>query len=160
MPYEQNLPLLFEKTVNLKKVCENTFNYYNSKPSSTQRTCTMSLIDMTKLNELADVCRRVYALHTTLPDDFAPQRFQTGDKPLLFDLAQYMHALDAHGQYAAQIAKAIGDAVLYEAHTDRIWGAIEIENNCGLSCYIVNATDGPAYKDYDTLQWWKNVINY
>lgn len=159
MPYDRNVPLMCENVVDLKKMCENTFNYYNTKTSSTQRTCTMSLIDMTRLDALADVCRRIYGLHTTPAEDFDPQRFQTGDKPLLFDLAQYMHALDTNGLYAAPLAKSIGDAVLYEAHTDRIWGSIDIENNCGLSCYIVNSTDGPSYKGYDELQWWKQVIN-
>lgn len=159
MPYDKNLPLFFEDTPNLKKACENTFNYYNSLETSIRRTCTMSLIDTSKLGKLAEVCRRIYALRTPLPEDFDPQRFQTGDKPYLFDLAQYMHVLDANGDNSMALVNALYDTVLYEAHTKQIWGAIDIFENCGLSCYIINPDDGPDYRGYNRLKWWADVAS-
>lgn len=159
MPYDQNIPLFFEDTPNLKKACENTFNYYNSLDTQIRRTCTMSLIATSKLPALAEVCRRIYALRTPLSEDFDPQRFQTGDKPCLFDLAQYMHVLDAGGNNSMALVNALYDTVLYEAHTKSIWAAIDIFENCGLSCYIINPADGVAYRGYNDLQWWTDVAS-
>ena len=83
----------------------------------------------------------------------------TGDKPCLFDLAQYMHALDAGGNNSMALVNALYDTVLYEAHTKSIWAAIDIFENCGLSCYIINPADGVAYRGYNNLQWWTDVAS-
>ena len=72
MPYNLTLPYLMSGDVVM--AAATTFSSYNNL-YGVERTCTMSVIDTSRLDRLAEAVGALYAMHPALPDDYAPQRF-------------------------------------------------------------------------------------
>lgn len=159
MPYEQNLPFLFENTPNLQKVCKNTFDYYNTQKGWAQ-SCAISLIDTKHLNELANKTASIYKTHPSLPANFSPQKFTLDTNCYYFDFGQYIEALCQHNENGYSAWKdAINKVVIYKAATPYMWNKLKLNFHSGLSTYILTDFSDSATKDYNQLQWWNNVAS-
>ena len=159
MPYDYNLPLLFESTPNLIGVCATTFDYYNSKNGSI-RSCTMSLIDTQHIPELASATADIYALHTSLPADFNPQKFTLDSNCYYFDFGQYIEALSINFPQLFEAWKnAIDNVVIYKASTPYMWSLLKLTHHSGLSTFIFNNANNYTTKGYNQLQWWNDVAS-
>ncbi len=163
MPYDQNLPIFCADNVDLRKACENTFNYYNNYPSSSWHSCTISLIDTRHLDQLAAVSRAIFASEASLPDNYIPQQLQPSKPFFLYDFPDYIHALDASSTYRADFDRAINKVVVYTRHTERMWptqyNSWSLERCNGISSYILHSADDANYRGYNTLQWWHDVAS-
>lgn len=159
MPYDYNLPLLFENTPNLVGVCATTFDYYNSKNGSI-RSCTMSLIDTEYISELASATADIYRLHPSLPADFTAQKFTLDKNCYYFDFGQYIEALSTDNpQLLEAWQRAIDNVVIYKAATPYMWNQLKLTHHSGLSTFILNSASNCSTKGYDQLQWWNDVAS-
>lgn len=158
MPYDKNIPLLFNDVPDFEEVCRNTFEDYDSR-NDKFRTCTISLIDTGHLDELASVSREIFEAGTTLPDEYTPQAFVLGEC-YLYDLADYMHALAPDDDTKSRWDEALDKVVLYKASTPKIFDRLQIDTHCGLGCYIVDNPSASNYKGYDNQSWWKDVVSH
>lgn len=159
MPYDYNIPLLFENTPNLLSACITTFDYYNSKNGSI-RSCTMSLIDTKYISELASATADIYRLHPSLPADFKPQKFTLDSNCYYFDFGQYIEALSADNpQLFEAWQQAIDKVVIYKAATPYMWNKLKLTHHSGLSTFILNSASNYTIKGYDQLQWWNDVAS-
>lgn len=163
MPYDKNLPLLLKGSrSDLIAAATNTFNYFNSKPKADERTCTMAVIDTKKLDALAAATKPIYE-RTPLahPGDKVTNYRGTSRQGPSIDFGEYVSALckkeNIDATLAAAFDKALSDAVIYCAATEKLWDAWPIHSSCGLSTYVFNDAKDFTVNGYSQLAWAKNV---
>ena len=166
MDYKNNIPCFFADSLDLVAVCKNTFNKYNSKNGSS-RTCTISLVDCDKLDDLASITHDMFAIGEGTKDRSSLQRYKRDQPYLFFDFNQYMNTFTSEDSEQIETLKTrlhekLNDIVIYKAATPYIFNylAIKKENYSGLSTYILGSTssDGVNENYYKTLSWYKDVI--
>lgn len=142
-PYENFLPLLFERTDHkLKEVCEAYMEYYRDTSG------TIALIDCSKMDVLAEAMRGVYAEAKSV-DVSQVQAYDNFLYHLYFDLGDYVKRV-ATGDTLERFNAALRDVVVYSGYTDTFFTVtgeddayIPIEEYSGLSCYILQEDDCP-----------------
>ncbi|MEG0560120.1 MAG: clostripain-related cysteine peptidase [Muribaculaceae bacterium] len=161
MPYDKNIPAFCENTPNMLKACKNTYDFYNAQ-SGIAKTLTISLVDCSKLEPLAGVCRDIHSSAIEITD--------------ISNIQNYIASVDAHciyfdfGQYTSMLASAeqntifkskLNDAVIYKATTGNIFGKLYIDSNkfSGLSTYILSTANKYNEDYYKTLDWYLDVYN-
>lgn len=157
MPYDKNIPHFFEDEPNLTNACIETFDYYNNQ-SGAYRTNTISLIDCTKLNELAVICRRIHDNEKSV--DISSIQPYTYDIPqnIYFDFKQYTSQISSP-ELIPEFENIIKDVVLYKASTPYIFGtlAIDPQKFSGVSTYILGRGNTLNENYYKTLDWYNDV---
>lgn len=151
-PYEDFLPMLFERTDHkLKEVCEAYMEYYRDSAG------TIALVDCSKIDALAEVMKQVYAEAKSV-DVSQVQAYDNFPYHLYFDLGDYVKQV-ATGDTLERFNAALGDVVIYKGHTDTFFTVtgeddayIPIEEYSGLSCYILQEDDCPM-----TAEAWRST---
>lgn len=163
MPYHLTLPYLMADEADVEGAAAATFAYYDAMQGSS-RTCTMSVVDTSRLDALADAVSALYDRHPQLPEGYVPQKFIYRNCTF-FDLAHYLEALAASDEelhpYLQRALDAIDHAVSYRAATPYIWetliNQVKIDSHCGLSTYILENETFANVKGYTDLQWYTRV---
>ena len=172
MRYDLNLePFFATGQADLITAARNTFEYYNSF-SGTDRTCTMSVIETSGLDRLAETASAIYArAASSFPANYIPQRFMTTSisSCTYFDFRHYVAGLciddegnprfDGAEGMLAEFDSALGKCVLYAAATPYLWNTIPLLDHCGLSTYILRTSTSASTKNYDTLGWYADVAS-
>ena len=159
MPYDQNIPLFFKETPQLTQACQNTFNFYNSLTGA-DKTCSISLIETSHLEELASIAREIFESRTALPSNFSPQQFVYGTNCYSFDLEQYLSALSPNEKATQNLKDALHKVVIYKDATPYIWGQIKMNYHCGLGCNILKQESDATKRGYNNHLWWLDVVKY
>ena len=174
MPYEQNIPCLFEYADGgLLRAAANTFKYYDSKTSPKDRTCTISVVSTAALNDVAAACRDILATGKgKLPDGFKQQPFMIESRCWFYDLGHYYDGLcqyitedsaqpeDQGARLKSALEATLSRAVIYAAATPRLWNRISLEHHCGLSTYPLENAAAASTKNYNTLAWYSDVSQH
>lgn len=174
MPYEKNIPCLFEYADGgLVRAATNTFNYYNDMTTPKDRTCTISVVSTAALDDVAAACRDILVTGKgKLPDGFRQQPFMVGSRCWFYDLGHYYDGLcqyiaedvarpEGQGtQLKAALDAALNRAVIYAAATPRLWNRISLEYHCGLSTYPPENAAAASVKNYNTLTWYSDVSQH
>lgn len=162
MPYDRNIPCLFAAEPQLVQAAANTFKLYDSRRGD-ERTCTMSVINTAGLDRLATATRQIYAAAATaLPKDYEPQSFKLESQYQLCDLQHYVEALARTQPDPTLIQRwreVLADCIAYQAATPKLWDYLPIKAHCGLSTYIVAKPTLLNYKNYQTLEWYADVVS-
>jgi hypothetical protein len=157
MPYDQTLRYLMADQADLQAACQATFDSYNNL-SGRNRTCTISLIDLNAIGDLANATKEIFASRPTLPEAFTPQKYMIGTC-YLYDLGQYVTALTSDAEALSRWDAALQSAVVYSAATPSIWNSLRITNYSGLSTAILESeADAHSSNNYYQLQWWSDVV--
>lgn len=149
MPYNLTVPELFNPDMveGLKNAIDLNVDYYKDKPSELCPS-TLSLVDLSKMDELIDSVRPTIGGKVGLGHIW--QRFSRNApyRDMFTDLGQYMEVLGG---------KMPDGVILHERHTASVWGAISLSRCIGLSIFYPNFANGIdyTYKGYDTLEWAK-----
>lgn len=171
MDYANNIPCFFADSIDLIKVCSNTFNKYNNL-SGSNRTCTISLVDCTKLNQLASIAHEIYHIGTGTTEYYKIQHYKRSLPYLFFDFKQYINTFtattetntDKLNSLITTFNSQLDNIVLYKASTPYIFGkdylSIKSENYSGLSTYILGSTTQNGVNEiyYKNLSWYRDVI--
>ena len=169
MPYDKNIACFFaENTPDLIEAAENTFTLYNNE-SGSNRTCTMSVIDTSRLDELAQATAAIYkAADASLPAGYSPQRFMSYHVTpcYYYDFGDYVKALcltdgkerfDGAEELFAAYSETLSEAVLYAKATPYLWNSVPLTHHCGLSTNILQSESNASVKNYYTLSWYSDV---
>lgn len=169
MPYYDALPFLMAEDADLVAASKATFAKYDALDGSA-RTSTISVIDASKLDALADATRGVYALDPQLPWEYVGQPFErrksNGEPCYLFDFKDYMDALAANSDNPmmadayANWLNALSDAVEYQASTPWIFNSIKVNSHCGLTTYILRSPQDASTKQYRFTGWYNDVASF
>lgn len=168
MPYLQALPYLMKDDADLEGAALTTFSHYDAL-AGISRTATMSVVDASGLDALAQATRRLYSLRPTLPDGYAGQPFErrkvNGEPCYMFDFEDYVSALYANSgtgemrRAYADWLMALDGCVTYQASTPYIFNEIKVDSHCGLTTYILRRPEDVEVKNYNSLEWYADVAS-
>lgn len=160
MPYNRNVSCLLAKDADLVGAASNTFDLYDSK-SGSDRTCTISVIDMSAIDRLGQATKAIYSAHPTLVSGYSPQKFMTESTCYHFDFGHYVNSFE--GIDPALISEwndALDKAVIFKASTPMLWNEIPLTHHSGLSTQVLTSASQAQTKGYSDLLWWKDVASF
>lgn len=169
MPYRLTLPYLMAEDADLVAAADATFGKYDSM-TGVNRTSTMSVVESSGLDRLARATGAIYALHPSLPGDYAGQPFErpkyNGEPCYMYDFEDYVTALystsstDRQMRVAyAEWLLALDDCVKYQAATPYVFGILPVRSHCGLSTFIMRSASDSSVKGYSQLSWYTDVAS-
>ena len=158
MPYDVTIPLFFEDNVSLPKICDKVYEYYRNTTSGV----ALSIVDCSKLDALAAVCRDIHSTAKELESVADLQYYNRApitSVRLFYDFGQYTRMISDDDSLVEKFKVALDDAVIYKISTPTVFGiTINADTFSGLSTsiYGTNSADNDAY--YEKLDWYRDVI--
>ncbi len=163
MPYHLSLKPLMSDEANPVEAARCTYEYYEGQPSQYDRSCTIAVVDLTAMADLASATRAVYAsAPAPVPDNYVKKLFcnRAPYRDYYFDFADYVDALTADSP-AARSAwhAAFAKAVIYKAQTAYFQSNVDLSVHCGLSTFIFDDADETTQSGYDSSSWYADVAS-
>lgn len=151
--------LLKENNPNPEGVCRDFFNQYDIQ-SGVYRSATISLIDCSRLDPLAELCKELFEKHAdaiSSLDHMNVQKFYRNDKHWFFDLESILVNAGISHEELVRLHDALDYCVVYKAHTPEFMNEFSINTFSGFSMYLPNK--GSEYLDnfYRSLEWNKDT---
>ena len=144
----------------MKGFCENFFNYYNNQ-SGDYKSATISLIDCSKLDQLAMACREIFASQReeikALEGSMTVQRYyrlrNSYHHKWFYDLEDIALCSGISQAQEDRLKNALKECVVYKAATEEFLNEITINTHCGLSMYLPYSSHTYLNNFYKTLEW-------
>lgn len=161
MPYNLTLPYILAEKPNLAASAEAFFRYYAEHSSSSYRVATVCVLDMNKLEPVADFCKKAYS-DTFLSSGSGLQKYTRGSIGPFYDFGQYTRLMSAQNESIAEIEQfeeALDNMTIYAAATDVDFNYSPLiqDNFSGISCHLFFDDGGRKSGFYKTLDWYKRV---
>lgn len=139
----------------LYNLCEDSYQHYKNQDDPIYRSLTISMIDCTRLDGLAESCKSLFSKYRnqiSLVNAANVQGYFRARKHWFYDLTDILRQSGIPEADMAGYNKAMSDCVLYNAATDTFIN-FDIRTHCGLSMYL--PADGNSELDefYKTLSW-------
>lgn len=139
----------------LYNLCEDSYRHYKNQDDPIYRSLTISMIDCTRLDGLAESCKSLFSKYRnqiSLVNAANVQGYFRSRKHWFYDLTDILRQSGVPEEDMADYNKAMSDCVLYNAATDTFIN-FDIRTHCGLSMYL--PADGNSELDefYKTLSW-------
>lgn len=139
----------------LYNLCEDSYRHYNNQDDPIYRSLTISMIDCTRLDGLAESCKSLFSKYRnqiSLVNAANVQGYFRSRKHWFYDLTDILRQSGVPEEDMTDYNKAMSDCVLYNAATDTFIN-FDIRTHCGLSMYL--PADGNSELDefYKTLSW-------
>lgn len=154
--------LLEQNPASPKDVCQDYFEQYEHQTGS-QRSASISLIDCSRLGNLATVCKALFGKYRDNLSKLNPAdvqrffRYDDSDELLkrgwFYDLLDIMDHAGITDAEHDELARAIADCVIYKAHTSQFLSEFDIRHFCGLSMAIPQFKDDKLKSFYKELSW-------
>lgn len=147
--------LLQKEVPDPQAVCEDYFIQYDIQ-SGIYRSATISFIDCTRMDALAETCRNIFNAHRSALAEIDPskvQRFYRYQKHWFYDLESIAMEAGATEAELAELRSALNECVLYKGHTPEFMIDFPIDVFSGLSMYLPCNGGEELDKYYKTLQW-------
>ena len=136
-------------------VCEDYFQQYDIQ-SGIYRSATISMVDCSKMEPLAEVCRELFEKYREpmrLVDPETIQRFYRYDYHWFYDLADIVAKSGATDEELQALNDALKQCVVYKAATPEFMGSFTIDTYSGFSMYLPSHGSLELDKYYKTLKW-------
>ena len=136
-------------------VCEDYFQQYDIQ-SGIYRSATISMVDCSKMEPLAEVCRELFEKYREpmrLVDPETIQRFYRYDYHWFYDLTDIVAKSGAADEELQALNDALEQCVVYKAATPEFMGSFTIDTYSGFSMYLPSHGSLELDKYYKTLQW-------
>lgn len=144
-------------------VCSDYFKLYDSR-TGTYRSATVSMVDCSRIDALAAVCRTIFRNHGIDYDSCnrgaLQQFFRNGyssTQKWFYDLRSIMVAAGADEIELADLDWALEQCVVYKAATEWFMNDFEIKTFCGLSMYLPYPERNYLNSYYKELNWNKTT---
>jgi hypothetical protein len=155
-PYDLIMPELLAPEVNLTRVAQKYFNYYDGQRGA-YRSATISVTNTHELDALAEATALVIG---STPFDMANfdrtavQRLDVYEEQYVFDFLDFTAKAFPQADLIA-LREQLNKTVIYKAHTPRFIEEYDISAYCGLSCYIPHPQRNDLNTYYQQLKWCK-----
>lgn len=156
LPYHEVLPFVLSYPQNLKGGAEALYNYYNA----TRTAVTAAVMDMSKIEGVANACKAVYTSGEVRPKSYGLQNYSRSSSNPYYDLGQYVReyaeANDAE-TLITPFSVAMNEFVVYcvASEKDFNYKPIIESNYCGVSTHLFNDTSTEKDEYYRGLDWYK-----
>lgn len=139
----------------LYNLCEDSYRHYKNQDDPIYRSLTISMIDCTRLDGLAESCKSLFSKYRnqiSLVNAANVQGYFRSRKHWFYDLTDILRQSGVPEADMTDYNEAMSDCVLYNAATDTFIN-FDIRTHCGLSMYL--PADGNSELDefYKTLSW-------
>lgn len=147
--------LLGSETPNPQAVCEDFFHQYQVQ-SGIYQSATISLIECTKMEPLAEVCNNVFTKYADNLERLNPskvQRYYRDSYHWFYDLKDIVAKIGATEEELKELENALDGCIKYKASTPKFMDSFTIDVYSGFSMYL--PTDGTIELDkyYRSLEW-------
>ncbi|MEG2339423.1 MAG: clostripain-related cysteine peptidase [Odoribacter sp.] len=157
-PYDKVVPLMWGGEEDLKQMCREFYNYYNTHPlGGNYQSATIALVRTDGLKPLAGIVREVLSGKT----NFVPVwRYPLSRHELpnvFFDLGAYVHQMASKEQRAV-FDQEMSRTLVYKAATVNLFGKpIPADYFSGISTYIPLSQWANMNQKYNVLSWQQAV---
>ena len=164
MDYSLVLPYLAKKQPDYIGGARAFFNYYAGHPNSAARVATVAVIDMSKLEQIADLCKIAYS-QGGFVDRFDLVRYSRGSIGPFYDFGAYTLSMAASSGVdfnEKDWTTSMNEFVVYKnaTPTDFKGKSIPADGYSGISCHIYDDLDTSAKEQYyRSLDWYKRVYS-
>ena len=158
LPYDLVLPFMVGENIDLVYAASLFYKYYANSFG------TIAVVDMDKIDVLADYCRGMFTPGVTVPSTslFKYTRFTTGP---FYDFGDYVKAMaNAEGIEITneEWDEILAECVIYKAASERDLTntRIDPETYSGISTHLYNFTteDSESEAYYKSLDWYREVF--
>ena len=148
--------MFFGQQPDLESYCKEYYDYYDAQ-SGSYRSATVSLVECSKLDALADAFGAIvdaHRDHLTTSLTKTVQRYYYGSSPLSFfyDLRDLADQLGASSAEMDRLDAALAEAITYHAETPTFFD-LKLDRCCGLSVHIPDPSRPQLNTYYRTLSW-------
>lgn len=150
--------LLAGRNPDLKSICEDFFNYYDSQ-SGSSRSATVTLLDCSGLDRLAEVFSGIVASHREGFDNIDRGKVQpyfygagSSTKDWFYDIRDAAREAGADSGELSMLDKALEGCIEYHAETESFFKT-PLERCCGLSSYLPSPSRPRLTAYYKGLSW-------
>lgn len=147
--------LLGSETPNPQAVCEDFFRQYDVQ-TGVNRSATISLVDCTKMEPLAEICHEMFTKYASALSSLNPanvQQYFRGEYHWFYDLQDIVAKIGATEEEMQQLQQALDGCVRYKATTPKFMNAFTIKTYSGFSMYLPKNGSWELDKYYRTLKW-------
>lgn len=148
--------LLGGSEADLESICNDYFIHYDSQTDPFSRSATISLIDCSRLEPLAQTCREIFSNNRNGLASITPysvQRYYRSGHHWFYDLESIIMNAGASAEEMAALHEALDNCVLYKGHTPEFMCEFEIKTFSGFSMYLPCNGNKELDKYYRTLKW-------
>ncbi|MCM1319101.1 MAG: clostripain-related cysteine peptidase [Muribaculaceae bacterium] len=159
-PYNLIFPYIATTEFSLDKAVKTMFDYYAESSSSSQRNCTIALIDTSDLPQVAAQAHDIVSLGYKLQSTSGLMTYGRLSGTYFYDLGQVFTTLAGSDQVAANsFMQWVDRVVTHKYATPKFLNyTIYPEHFSGLSCHIPGTSTNTLYEQYyKTLDWYKAV---
>ena len=163
--YETLASHLLEGEPDLYKACKDYFDKYD-KETGIMRSATITLVDCSKLDRIASLCKDYFSRYRQAIDEIYPldvQQYFRHGRHWFYDLEDILIKAGITDTEKRNLEQALSECILYKAATPTFylyspsspsgWDGFTIDIYSGFSMYL--PCNGSAYLDefYKTLAW-------
>lgn len=168
-PYDKIMTHIYKSgKSDLVSVCEEYMNFYRSQPSQGSRSATISLVETSKLGELAAATAVIFNKDREVVDILNMnnlQRYFRYKKNWFYDLDNYIEDISSDPSDYTRFSSAMANAVKYSGATQHFFwsgsnyygGGFPITRHSGLSTYVPKPINSHLESYYRTLSWNKDT---
>lgn len=162
MPYNLTLPYIMREQPDLVGAATATFDYYSNQEKESYRSCTIAVVDMTKIEDVAEAAKIVLKDVSTKDfpvDTYNLQRYSRGSQGPYFDFIAYMGKFgDEYSSPIVDLRQVFNDMVIYKAATEKFLTInIDYESFSGVSVHALRLDGSEEENYYKTLDWYQRV---
>lgn len=141
-------------TPDIQLVAQQYYEHYQAQ-SGYSKSATVTVVDCTRLEPLAEVCRTLIDKYRTAINDTPQEQVQAyfyNSLHWFYDLRDIFVQAGASDQDIAQLDAALAESIVYTAATDHFFD-LKLKRVCGLSMYKPMANLVELNNFYKTLAW-------
>ena len=144
----------------MRQICQDYYNQY-AKKTGVDRSATISLVDCSKLEDLACICREIFeSQREEIAANEDSRTIQQYFRPSNRDYHRWFYDLESIVRYSGTEAdlllpfyEALDRCVLFKMATEKFLLELDIKEHCGLSMYLPFAEYDYLNSFYKTLEW-------
>lgn len=150
--------LLGDSEPDVESVCRDYFNRYDIQ-TGISRSATITLIDCTRLDPVADVCSGLfekYHINLANMSPYGVQRYFRYDYHWFYDMVDIVKNAGATEEEVRNLNDRLQECIVYKNATPEFLessGGFKIETYCGVSMYLPADGEKELDKFYKTLSW-------
>ncbi|MDC1106531.1 clostripain-related cysteine peptidase [Prolixibacteraceae bacterium] len=155
LPYNEIIPILLDKNTpileRLKLVCDSYYSHYSQMSNSILQSASITIYDPIKISSLQDTFKKIIQaqpeVHVSSNSALALHK----DYPCFdfMDMVTNNYGPNAYNQ----LNHHLQELIVYEKHTPRFLGSIDLTNLCGINCFIPTTQNHIQESYYKTLYW-------
>ena len=136
-------------------VCEDYFLYYDTQ-TGLERSATISCVDCSKLEPLAQVCSGLFSKYADSISRLDPdkvQRYFRNNYHWFYDLKSILVEAGIDASELESLEDALNECIIYKAATPSFIGSFDIKVFSGFSMFLPSDGGDRLKEFYKTLEW-------